>query len=234
MFYGRNSFKKDRRGIAYHIEMDIAGGACGIEAGAWVSETVPAVTCPCYEDCADYGRCFGRQTMKGVRMDKKIFEESLIRLFPECGGEVVQGWFAFAEECIKMDQSPDFAPVSDKDAAVGKWLEAIYKGLYRAKQEHGAKPAELICGLSVKHCLYPWEMMEAAKYLKNGGGIDDVILQSVEGLLDECDAGKEACPPEEREGTVKEVSDMWMLKFYKAYAKDKRLKRMLAYWGKMK
>ncbi len=25
---------------------------------------------------------------------------------------------------------------------------------------------------------------------------------------------------------------MWMLKFYKAYAKDKRLKRMLAYLGK--
>lgn len=66
MIYGRNSFKKDRSGIAYHIEMDITGGACGIEAGAWDSETVPAVTRPCYEDCADYGRCFGRQTVKEV------------------------------------------------------------------------------------------------------------------------------------------------------------------------
>lgn len=37
MFYGRNGFKKDRGGIAYHIEMDITGGACGIEAGAWDS-----------------------------------------------------------------------------------------------------------------------------------------------------------------------------------------------------
>lgn len=172
--------------------------------------------------------------MKGVRMDKKTFEESLIRMFPECGREVVQGWFAFADECIKMEQSPDFAPVSDKDATVEKWLDAIYKGLCRAKQEYGTKPAELICGLSVKHCLYPWEMMEAAKFLKNGGGIDDVVLQSVEGLLDECDAEKEACTPEERAGTVKEVGDMWKLKFYKAYAKDKRLKRMLAYLGKMK
>ena len=25
---------------------------------------------------------------------------------------------------------------------------------------------------------------------------------------------------------------MWRLKFYKAYAKDKSLKRMIAYWGK--
>ena len=30
MIYGRDSFKKDRSGIAYHIEMDITGGACGI------------------------------------------------------------------------------------------------------------------------------------------------------------------------------------------------------------
>lgn len=165
-------------------------------------------------------------------MDKKTFEESLIRLFPECSREAVQGWFAFAEECIKMEQLPDFTLVSDKDAAVGKWLDAIYKGLYRAKQEHGAKPAEQICELSVKHCLYPWEMMEAAQYLKDGGNIDDVVLQSVEGLLDESDAEKEACTP--KEGAVEEVENMWMLKFYKAYAKDKRLKRMLAYWGKMK
>lgn len=166
-------------------------------------------------------------------MDKKTFEESLIRLFPECGREAVQGWTAFAEECTGMGQSPDLAQVTDKDATERKWLDAIYRGLYRVKQEHGAKPAELICGLSVKHCLYPWEMMEAAKYLKNGGSIDDVVMQSVEGLLDECDAGKEARTPEERAGTAKEVGNMWMLKFYKAYPKDKRLKRMLAYWGRL-
>jgi hypothetical protein len=82
--------------------------------------------------------------MKGVSMDKKTFEESLMRMFPECGGEVVQGWFVFADECIKMEQSPDFAPVSDKDATVEKWLDAIYKGLCRAKQEYGTNPAELI------------------------------------------------------------------------------------------
>lgn len=144
-------------------------------------------------------------------MDKKIFEESLIRLFPGCSGETVQGWLSFAEECIEMGQFPDFLPVSDRDTAVGKWLDAIYKGLYRAEQEYGTKPAEQICGLSVKHCLYPWEMMEAARYLKNGGDIEDMILMSVEGLLDECDAkecpeepeqkpGKEAYPPKKERG----------------------------------
>ena len=91
MFYGRNGFKKDRGGTAYHIEVDITGGACGIETGAWDSKAVPAAAFPCYEDCADHDRRFGWQTMKGVKMDKKTFEESLIRLCPEtlvflCGG----------------------------------------------------------------------------------------------------------------------------------------------------
>lgn len=39
---------------------------------------------------------------------------------------------------------------------------------------------------------------------------------------------------EEGLDSEKEVMGMWRLKFYKAYAKDKRLKRMLAYLGRMK
>ena len=65
MFYGRNSFKKDRSGIVYHIEMDITGGACGIEAGVWYRKTVPAPACTGYEDFADDGRRGGRKAMKG-------------------------------------------------------------------------------------------------------------------------------------------------------------------------
>lgn len=30
--------------------------------------------------------------------------------------------------------------------------------------------------------------MEAAKYLKNDGNVDKVVMLSVEGMLDECDA----------------------------------------------
>ena len=65
MAYGRNRFKKDRGGIVYHIEMDITGGVCGIEAGAWNGKTVPAASCPGYEDCTDDGWCFVRQTVRG-------------------------------------------------------------------------------------------------------------------------------------------------------------------------
>ena len=121
-------------------------------------------------------------------MDKKTFEESLIRLLPECSRKSVQVWILFAEVCFEMGQFPDFNPVSDKDVAVGKWLDAFYKGLYRVSQKYGTKLAEQICEMSVKHTLYPWEMMEAAKCLKNGGDTDKVMSLSVEGMLDECDS----------------------------------------------
>ena len=48
--------RKTGGGTAYHIKVDITGGACGIETGAWDSKTVPAAAFPCYEDCADHDR----------------------------------------------------------------------------------------------------------------------------------------------------------------------------------
>ena len=68
MFYGRDGFKKDRGGTAYHIEMDTTGGAYGIEAGAWDSKTVPAAVRPCHEDSADNGRRSGRQVKEVAGM----------------------------------------------------------------------------------------------------------------------------------------------------------------------
>lgn len=70
-------------------------------------------------------------------MDKKTFEKSFMRLVSECSMEHVQDWIAFAEECIEGGQYTDFIPVSDKDAAVGKCPDAVYEGLYRAKQYMG-------------------------------------------------------------------------------------------------
>ena len=65
MTYGRNRFKKDNGCNIYHIEMDIAGGTCGIEAGAWDGKTVSAAPCPYYEDCTDDVRNCGGQAVKG-------------------------------------------------------------------------------------------------------------------------------------------------------------------------
>lgn len=65
MFYGRDSFKEGRDSIAYPIEVDIAGGACGIEAGTLDGKTVSAIAYFGYEDCINNVWRFVKQTMKG-------------------------------------------------------------------------------------------------------------------------------------------------------------------------
>ncbi len=44
--YGRNDFKKDRRGIAYHIEMAASCGIDDIETVMHRTEIVSAAACP--------------------------------------------------------------------------------------------------------------------------------------------------------------------------------------------
>lgn len=118
-------------------------------------------------------------------MDKKVFEESLNRLVPGCSKQSIQGWIIFAEENVERGQDINLAPITDKDAAVEDWLDAIYIGLCRVKVSHGVKPVEQICSLSMTHNLYPNEMLLAGEFLKNGGSIAEVPLKSVDGLFDE-------------------------------------------------
>lgn len=63
--YGGNGFEKDRRGAAYHTEMDIAGSAYAPETGTWDSKTVPVAACTCCKGGTHDGRRRGGQTVKG-------------------------------------------------------------------------------------------------------------------------------------------------------------------------
>ena len=62
--YGGNGFEKDRRGAAYHTEMDIAGSAYAPETGTWDSKTVPVAACTCCKGGTHDGRRRGGQTVK--------------------------------------------------------------------------------------------------------------------------------------------------------------------------
>lgn len=118
-------------------------------------------------------------------MDKKTFENSLAELVPECSKQSIQGWVTFAEDNVERGQDINLEIIADKNAAVEAWLDAIYIGLCRVKVNHGLKPAEQICSLSMTHSLYPYEMMRAGEFLKNGGNIAEVPLRSGDGLFDE-------------------------------------------------
>lgn len=119
-------------------------------------------------------------------MKQETFIDSVQELFPGCGREAAQGWIDFAAENVEQEQYVNFVPEPNQAAAVEKWLDTLYAGLYQAKQEFGAEVASQICNLplSQNHCLYPWEMKEAAAYLQSGGNLDNVSQLSVDGEFD--------------------------------------------------
>lgn len=69
--YGGNGFEKDRRGAAYHTEMDIAGSAYAPETGTWDSKTVPVAACTGCKGGTHNGRSNGRQTVRGTALTDK-------------------------------------------------------------------------------------------------------------------------------------------------------------------
>lgn len=119
-------------------------------------------------------------------MKQEAFIDSVQELFPGCGREAAQGWIDFAAENVAQEQYVNFVPESNQTAAVEKWLDTLYAGLYQAKQEFGTEVARQICNLplSQNHCLYPWEMKEATAYLQNGGDLDNMSQLSVDGEFD--------------------------------------------------
>lgn len=79
----------------------------------------------------------------------------------------------------------DFAPETNKAAAIEKWLDCIYAGIYFVKKEFGEDTASQICNLSLsKSCIYPYEMKLAAEHIQNGGDISKISELSVDGMLD--------------------------------------------------
>lgn len=119
-------------------------------------------------------------------MKQETFIDSVQELFPGCGREAAQGWIDFAAENVEQEQYVNFIPEPNQAAAVEKWLDTLYAGLYQAKQEFGTEVASEVYNLplSQNHCLYPWEMKEAAAYLQSGGDLDNVSQLSVDGEFD--------------------------------------------------
>lgn len=119
-------------------------------------------------------------------MKQESFIDSVQELFPGCGREAAQGWIDFAAENVEQEQYVNFIPEPNQAAAVEKWLDTLYAGLYQAKQEFGTEVASEVYNLplSQNHCLYPWEMKEAAAYLQSGGDLDNVSQLSIDGEFD--------------------------------------------------
>lgn len=112
-------------------------------------------------------------------MKRDDFSLALDALLPGCDPEAASKWAEFANECVESGQFVHFIP-AEHDAAVEKWLDAVFVGLCDVKQEYGPEIAAKVAELSCQRCaLYPGEMLQAARVLENGGaGMDGVFLQT--------------------------------------------------------
>lgn len=116
-------------------------------------------------------------------MEKEVFVRKLSELSGSDTAECASVWVEWAEECVAAKQYIDFNEKPD-DIAVAEWLDSVYASLYYVRKQYGEEIAARIVRLSaVKLCLYPFEMVSAAKELQNGGNEQRILRLMEEGYL---------------------------------------------------
>ena len=117
-------------------------------------------------------------------MRQEEFALALNALLPGCDPEAPEKWAEFAAECVDREQFAYFIPMG-YDAAVEKWLDATFAGLYAVNREYGPEIAMKVAGLGCQRCaLYPGEMWGAAEELKNGGDAERISGMISAGALE--------------------------------------------------
>ncbi len=116
-------------------------------------------------------------------MEKEIFIKKLSELSGSDTAECASVWVKWAEECVAAKQYVDFNEKPD-DIAVAEWLDSMYATLYFVRKQYGGEIVARIVRLSdTKLCLYPFEMVLAAKELQNGGNEQSIFELMEEGYL---------------------------------------------------
>ena len=117
-------------------------------------------------------------------MNREEFGLALNALLPNCNPEAASELAEFVSECVVLEEYAYFIPL-EQDAAVEKWLDAVFAGLYAVKQEYGPEIAARVAGLCCQRCaLYPSEMLPAAAVLKSGGDVKQISAMIDSGDLE--------------------------------------------------
>ena len=118
-------------------------------------------------------------------MKPEKFIRDVGRLLDGCSTESIETWIQWAKECVESEQYLDFKPLPTEQA-VSVWLDSYYASFYFLKQDFGSETAAKVVNLSCSRlCLYPFEMREAAKVLKAGGGPEQIAKMIEDGTLEE-------------------------------------------------
>lgn len=149
-------------------------------------EGVPA------ERLAAFDRFLAGSFAKGQGMGYGVFAGELEAIRP-CSGEAAAAWYEWAKELEGYDMAGE-PQVPGKRAEV--FLDEFVRRFRAIRERHGDRVAGEMVSLAEHHsCIFPWEMERAAEHLAAGGGIQDILPMSVEGLLEGCpDKGQEGTP----------------------------------------
>lgn len=125
-------------------------------------------------------------------MGYEVFARELEAIRP-CSGEAAAAWHEWAKELEGYDKAGE-PQVPGKRAEV--FLDEFVRRFRAIWERHGDRVAGEVVSLAEHHsCIFPWEMERAAEHLAAGGGIQDILPMSVEGLLEGCpDQGQEETP----------------------------------------
>jgi len=118
-------------------------------------------------------------------MKKETFQKQFRELLPGSKPEAARAWQRFAEECVDNEQYVHFKAAKSRDACVEEWLEVLYEGLRQTKLNFGVKLAARVSDLGCESCcLYPGEMTQAAEYLLQGSGVEEIMEGIKSGDID--------------------------------------------------
>ena len=149
-------------------------------------EGVPA------ERLAAFDRFLAGSFAERQGMGYGVFAGELEAIRP-CSGEAAAAWYEWAKELEGYDMAGE-PQVPGKRAEV--FLDEFVRRFRAIRERHGDRVAGEMVSLAEHHsCIFPWEMERAAEHLAAGGGIQDILPMSVEGLLEGCpDQGQEETP----------------------------------------
>lgn len=192
-------------GIRYHPEQiqerqkeEIAEHACPEEKrqrlGDLIRSGIPADTYLVHESDVGFipvGRV-GSFFAKRQGMEYEVFARELEAIRP-CSGEAAAVWYEWAKELEGYDKAGE-PKVPGKTAEV--FLDEFMCRFRAIRERHGDRVAgEMVSLAEHRSCIFPWEMARAAEHLAAGGGVQDILPMSVEGLLEGWpDIGQEETP----------------------------------------
>ena len=133
-------------------------------------------------------------------MTAEKFREFVNAIRPNSDSAVAV-WLEWADELGEYDSSHGEKPAGSYKTSE-MFLDEFTQKFSDIRELYGDDVAGKVISLAeIGACPFPWEMKLAAEHLAAGGGIQDILPMSVEGLL-------EGCAEMEESGVLEDFSDI--------------------------